>query len=65
MIYIVYIHSFYSEVALNWDSKHFNVIFKISRIQITAQRSLLCKKEQVFYTAWGKCPDTGIFEITM
>ena len=61
MMYIyIYTHLFNSEVALKWDSRHFKVIFEISRIQISAQTSLLFPKMQVFFTPWGKCRDTGI-----
>ena len=40
--------------------KHFKVIFEISRFQISAQRSLIFMKVEVFFTPWGKCRDTGI-----
>ena len=53
-IYIyTYIHLFNSEVALKWDSKHFKDIFEMSRSHISAQRSLLFMKAQVFFTPWG------------
>ena len=57
---IIYIHIFNSEVALHWDSKHCKVTFEISRIQISAQTSLLFMKVQVFFPPWDKCRDTSI-----
>ena len=55
----IYINLFNSYVALKWDSKHFKNIFEMTRIQISAHRSLLMRV-QVFFTPWGKCRDTGI-----
>ena len=60
MYIYIYIHLLNSEVALRWDSKHFKVIFQMSLVQISAQRSLLLTKLQIFFTPCGKCQDTGI-----
>jgi len=57
---MIYIDLFNSKIALQWDSKHFKVIFEMSRIHISAQRSLLFMKAQVFFTPCGKCRGTGI-----
>jgi len=60
-IYIyIYIHLFNSEIALQSDSKNFSVIFEMTHIHISAHRSLLFMKAQVYFTPWGKCQDTGI-----
>ena len=61
MIYIyIYIHLFNSEVILKWDNKHFKDIFEMFRIQISAQRSLLFMRVQVFFTPWRKFRDISI-----
>jgi len=61
----IYIHSFNSYVALKWESKQFKVIFKMSRIQISARRSLFFMRVKVFFTPWGKCRELVLFEIVM
>ncbi len=62
-IYIcIYTHLLNSEVPLQWDCKHFKVIFEMSCVQISAQRSLLLTKLQIFFTPCGKCRDTGIIQ---
>jgi len=62
-VYIyTYTHLFNSEIVLQWDSKYFKVIFEISHIHISVQKSLLFMKVQVFCTPWGKCRDTGIIQ---
>jgi len=35
------------------------VIFGVSRIQISTQRSLIFMRVQVFFIPWSKCRDTG------
>jgi len=61
MIYIyvcifIYLIQHWSPV----DGKHFKVIFEMSCVQISAQRSLLLLKVQIFFTAWIKYLDIGI-----
>jgi hypothetical protein len=53
-------HLFNSEVARKWDRKHFKFIFEIFSIQISAQRSLLFTRVEVYFTPWVKCRDTLI-----
>jgi len=42
------------------DSQHLKVIFEMSHVQISVQRSLFLMKVQIFFTPCGKCRNTGI-----
>ena len=56
----IYIYIYNPDVALKWERKHFKVLFEMSRIQISAQKSLSFMRVQVFFTPWGKCRDNSI-----